>query len=167
MSVELKDYSFEVKAEINDATIAWLETWANSIASHAKDNCQLDGDAGVQLRKSYKALIDKVEGKAQIGTDLESGYWEEFGTGEHAVREPHRRGWWVYIEGGSGYEGETNYYHSKEDAEYMAAYIRYKYGKKAVATNGRDPNYTLEKAFKAKKSKAITDLEKRLKGLDN
>lgn len=162
MAVELKDYSFEVKAEINDTTIAWLYKWANSIASHAKDNCQLDGDAGVELRKSYRAEVDETNGKAQIGTPLESGYWEEYGTGEHAVSDPHRTGWWVYIEGGSGYDGETNHYHSKEDAEYMAAYIRYKYGKPAVATNGREPSYTLEKAFKAKKNKAIADMKKLL-----
>ena len=162
MSVELKDYSFEVKAEINDTTIAWLHKWANSIASHAKDNCQMDGDVGVQLRKSYRAEVDETNGKSQIGTALESGLWEEFGTGEHAVREPHRTGWWVYIEGGSGYEGETNHYRTKEEAEAMAAYIRREYGKPAVATDGRDPNYTLENAFKAKKPKAIDDMKKML-----
>jgi len=37
----------------------------------------------------------------------------------------------------------------------------------AYATNGRDPNYTLEKAFKSVKPKAIADLEKQLKGMNS
>lgn len=163
MSVELKDNSFEVKAELDETTIAWLYTWANEIASHARDNTKLDGDEGVQLRKSYRADVDEIKGEARVGSDLESAYWEEFGTGEHAIHGDGRKDWWVYIEGGSGYEGETNHYRTKEEAEAAAAYISRKYGKTAVATNGREPSYTLEKAFTANKSKAIADLERQLK----
>lgn len=165
MAVYLEDHSIEVKAELNDKTVAWLNDWANEIASHAKRNCALDGEVGDQLRKSYRAEVDNGAGEAKVGTQLEAGYWEEYGTGEHAVRDPHRSGWWVYIEGGSGYEGETNVYNSQEEAEAMAAYIRSEYDLPAVATNGRDPHYTLEKAFKTNKPKAIADLERILKEL--
>lgn len=164
MAVQFIDNSIEVKAEINEKTIGWLHSWANEIASHAKDNCAMTDDNG-QLRKSYRAEVDDGAGKAQVGSSLESALWEEYGTGEHAVRNPHRTGWWVYIEGGSGYDGPTNHYATKEEAEQMAAYIRRKYKKTAVVTNGRDPNYTLEKAFKANESKARADLERILKGL--
>lgn len=165
MSVEFKDFSIEVKAALNDITKGWLHTWANEIASKAKDNTQMDGEQGVQLRRSYRADVDEGAGSAKVGTPLESGYWEEYGTGEHAVKNPHRTGWWVYIEGGSGYKGETNYYSSKEEAEAAAAFIQRKYRKRAVATNGRDPNYTLEKAFTATKPRAVADLENKLKGM--
>lgn len=163
MPVELKDYSIEVKAELDETAIEWLHTWANEIASHAKDNTQLEGDEGVQLRKSYRADVDESKGEARAGSSLESAYWEEFGTGEQAVHGDGRKDWWVYIEGGSGYEGETNHYRTKEEAESAAAYIRRKYGKPAVATNGRPPSYTLEKAFTVNKPKAIADLERQLK----
>lgn len=164
MAVEFKDYSIEVKAALNDITKGWLHTWANEIASQAKDNCTMTDDNG-QLKGSYRADVNDSVGSAKIGTPLESGYWEEFGTGEHAVQSPHRSGWWVYIDGGSGYDGETNHYSTKEEAESAAAYIQRKYKKKAVATNGRDPNYTLEKAFTTKKPEAIADLKKQLGGL--
>lgn len=164
MAVEFKDYSIEVKAALNDITKGWLHAWANEIASHAKDNCVMKDDNG-DLKKSYRAIVDESAGSAKVGTPLESGYWEEFGTGEHAVQSPHRTGWWVYIDGGSGYDGETNHYSTKEEAEAAAAYIQRKYKKKAVATNGRDPNYTLEKAFTAKKPEAIADLGNKLKGM--
>lgn len=166
MSVEFQDYSFEVKAELNDITRGWLRKWAHEIASHARDNTQLDGEAGVQLRKSYRADVNEAEGVAHTGTPLESGYWEEFGTGEHAVHDDGRPGWWVYIEGGSGYDGPTNHYITQESAEAAAAFIREKYGKKAVATNGREPSYTLEKAFTVNKPKAIADLERLLRGMN-
>jgi hypothetical protein len=165
MAVEFVDNSIVVKTALNDKTKAWVIEWAKEIASTAKDNCALDGEEGNQLRASYRADVNGAGSEAKVGTPLESGYWEEFGTGEHAVSEPHRSGWWVYIEGGSGYEGETNYYKTKEEAESMAAYIRRKYDKPAVATNGRDPNYTLEKAFIVNKPKAIADLERKLKEL--
>ena len=165
MAVQFKDNSIEVKAEINEKTLGWLHAWAKEIASTAKDTCTMTDDHG-QLRKSYRAEVDDRAGKALIGSPLESAYWEEFGTGEHAVRDPHRTGWWVYIEGGSGYEGETNHYRTREEAEAVARHIRKKYGRKAVATNGRDPNYTLEKAFTKNKPKAVADLERILKGMD-
>lgn len=170
MSVKLQDNSIQVQAALNDTTIAWLYEWANEIASHAKDNVELDGEAGDELRKSYRADIDTKEGKATIGTSLEAGYWEEFGTGEHADTGKNggiqgRKGWWVYVKGGSGYDGETNVYATKEEAESAAAFIERKYGVTAVATNGRDPNYTLEKAFDANRKKAEADLQKKLKGM--
>lgn len=168
MSVKLEDYSIEVKAELNDITLAWLHKWGNEIASHAKRNCQTVDDKG-QLRKSYRADFDDGDGVAEIGSPLESAYWEEFGTGSHAdtSKSGHgsRHGWWIYTPGSKGPEDyESNYYATKEDAERMAAYIRKRYKKKAVVTNGRDPSYTLQKAFEKNKNPAEADLERKLRG---
>ena len=155
MAVQFTDNSIEVKAELNETTINWLYTWANEIASHAKDNVKMEGDEGVQLRKSYRAEVDEGAGEAQVGTDLESGYWEEFGTGEHAVNGDGRKGWWVWKE---GYEGNGGKVLSEQEAKAIAAS-----DPTIHATNGRPPAYTLEKAFTANKSKAIADLERQLK----
>ena len=157
MAVQFIDNSIEVKAELNQNTIGWLHTWANEIASTAKRECSLDGDEGVQLRKSYRAEVDEDAGEAQVGSDQESSYWEEYGTGEHAAHGDGRKGWWVYKD---GYKGNGGKVLTEQEAKAAAA------GDPTVhATNGRPPNYTLEKAFTKNKSKAIADLENRLKGM--
>lgn len=159
MAVEFQDFSFEVKAEINDTTIAWLYEWANEIASHAKDNCTTTDDNG-QLRRSYRAAVDEANGEAKIGSDLESAYWEEFGTGEHADTHKNggregRKGWWVYKDDYKGNGGDVL---TEAEAKAIAA------GDPTLhATNGRDPNYTLEKAFNANRNRAEEDLKKRLR----
>lgn len=169
MSVKLEDNSIKVKAELNDITIAWLHTWGNEAAAQAKRNCQTTDDHG-QLRKSYRAEFDDGDGVAEIGSPLESAYWEEFGTGSHADTGKNggregRPGWWVYTPGSQGPEGYvSNYYATKEEAESMAAYIRERYKKNAVVTNGRDPSYTLQKALEKIKNPAKADLESKLRG---
>jgi hypothetical protein len=164
MSVEFKDYSMQVKAALNDTTKAWLYEWANETASQARDNCTMTDDDG-QLKGSYRADVDTVAGEAKIGTHLESGYWEEYGTGEYAVHGDGRKGWWVYIDGGSGYKKETKHYTSRQEAEKAANFLRRVKKMDAVVTNGRKPAATLEKAFTKTKPKAEADLENRLKGL--
>lgn len=171
MSVEFEDYSVQVKAAINETTIGWLYTWANEIASQAKRNCKMDGEGEAkQLKGSYKPLIDEAKGEAVVGTELEAGFWEEFGTGEYAATAKNggkkgRKGWWVYIEGGSGYKGTTKHYSSQREAQAAAKRISEKHGVKAVATNGRQPAATLENAFRSVAPKAIKDLQDKLKGL--
>ena len=157
MAVQFIDNSIKVKAEINQTTIAWLYEWANEIASQAKDNVALDGEAGTQLSGSYRADVNAGAGEAKVGTPLESGYWEEFGTGEHAVNGDGRKGWWVYKD---GYEGGGGEILTEAEAKAMAAD-----DPSVHATNGRPAHYTLEKAFTKVKPKAIADLETKLKGL--
>lgn len=157
MSVEFKDFSFQVKAELNQITKAWLHETANEIAAQAKDNTQLDGEAGIELRKSYKADVNDGAGEAKVGTPLEAGYWEEYGTGEYAVHGDGRKGWWVYKE---GYKGNGGKQLTEASAKAIAAG-----DPKVHATKGRKPAATLEKAFTKTKSKAKAELEQRLKGL--
>lgn len=157
MAVEFKDYSIEVKAALNDITKGWLHTWANEIASKARDNTQMDGEQGVQLRRSYRADVDEGAGSAKVGTPLESGYWEEFGTGEYAAHGDGRKGWWVYKD---GYQGNGGKVLTEDEAKTIAAS-----DPSLHASNGRKPSYTLEKAFTETKPKAVTDLENKLKGM--
>lgn len=162
MPVEFQDFSFDVKAALDDTTLAWLHTWASEIASHAARNCMLDDSAGSQLKGSYKGIVNDGKGEARIGSPLEQAYWEEWGTGEHAAHKDGRKGWWVYVKGQASQGGGTTY-HSQKEAEAVAASMRAD-GLDAYATNGREPNYTLERAFDANRQKAIADLEDQLKG---
>ena len=163
---EFTDNTANVKAELDAAVVAWLYKWSAEIASHAKDNCKLDDDAGIQLRKSYDFAVDESKRVGFVGSPLESSFWEEFGTGHYADQSknggrPGRSDWWVYYRNNPNPRSDTPHYTSQAEAEAVAKRLRAQ-GKDAVATRGREPNYTLEKAFAAKKSKAIDDLKKRL-----
>lgn len=160
MAVEFKDNTIKVKAVLNDTTIAWLHEWASEITSQAQRNCRSGEDYSAQLRGSYGNKVNASKGEAQIGTPLEAGYWEEWGTGEYAAHGDGRKGWWVYIKGQAS-QGGGKTYHTKEEAEDAARFLRGK-GLDAHATNGRKPNYTLEKAFTTNKDKAIADLRDKL-----
>ena len=160
--VEFKDFSIDVKAVLNSTTIAWLHEVANEVTSQAKRNCVMEDDAGKQLKGSYRNEVDEGKGVAQVGTPLEAGYWEEWGTGEYAAHGDGRKGWWVYIKGQAS-QGGGKSYATKEEAEEAAASLRSAKKLDAVVTNGRRPNYTLEKSFESTKNPAISQLERMLK----
>lgn len=161
MAVKFDDFSFKVKAALDDTTIAWLHEASNEIKSQAQRDCKMDDDAGKQLKGSYANVVHEGQGQAQIGSPLEQAYWEEWGTGSHAAHGDGRKGWWVYVKGGSkGNGGKT--YSSQQEAQDVADSMKAS-GLDAYATNGREPNYTLERAFGKVKPKAIQNLENLLK----
>lgn len=167
MAIHFTDNSKKVSAAINRAIIAALDESASEVVSHAKRNCAMDGKMRTQLRGSYKYNLYETEMRAEVGSPLEAAYWEEFGTGEHAAHKDGRKGWWVYIEGGSGYEGATNSYATEQEAVDMAAWISTKYGVHAVATNGRYPQNTLYNAFAANEAKIRKHFETLLGGISD
>lgn len=165
MAVQFQDFSYQVKAKLNQASIQALREAGFEVAAHANRNVQLDGDAGQALRGSYRSVVDETAGQVQIGTSREEGYWEEFGTGSYADTSKNggkqgRKDWWVYNEG-EPYDGpESTHYATQADAESAAAYIHSTYGKNAVASNGRKPSYTLENAFIQTKPTVIAEFER-------
>ena len=80
-------------------------------------------------------------------------YWEEFGTGSHAAHGDGRKGWWVYVKNGETRSKASKTYYDREEAEAVAQSMQDE-NIDAYATDGRDPNYTLLKAFKGTKAKA-------------
>lgn len=168
MAVELQDFSYQVKAKLTAAAINGLREAGFEVAAHANRHVQLDGDAGQALRGSYMYVVDEVAGQVKIGTSREEGYWEEFGTGSHADTSKNggkkgRQDWWVYNEG-EPYDGpESTHYATEADAQSAAMYIRGRYGSNAIASNGRDPSYTLENAFIQTKPAVIAEFERLVK----
>jgi hypothetical protein len=165
--VKFKDFSMEVIAALDEATIAWLYEAANEVTSHAQRNCVMEDDAGKRLKGSYSNTVDESKGTATVGTPLEEGYWEEFGTGSHADTGKNggkqgRQGWWVYVKGQGPRAKASAEYRDKAEAEAVAESMRAD-GLDAYATNGREPNYTLEKAFEANKNPLISRLNQQLK----
>lgn len=155
---ELVDRSAELRAAVESARAAWLYEVAEEVASQARAGCSgdLKEDTGQELNASYRTLVRQQE--ALVGSSMEQALWEEYGTGEHAVRSPHRSGWWVYV------AGQPNQHRAKvlteQKAKQYAAAMRAE-GLDAYATNGRDPHYTLERAFNAVAPKARKALSQR------
>ena len=162
MSVKLEDYSINVKTSLNDIAKQWLHEASFEVQAHAQRNCQMDDEEGRRLRQSYKNIVDEDKGEAIVGSARESVYWEEFGTGSHAAHGDGRKGWWVYIKNGESRSKTSATYSSREEAEEAAEFLRKVKHLDAYATNGREPNYTLEKAFKGTESKAQRRLQQML-----
>lgn len=162
VGVEFKDFSMEVLAALDDTTIAFLHEAAAEVTSQAQRTCAMEDDVGKRLKGSYANTVDEGNGTATVGTPLEEGFWEEWGTGEYAAHGDGRKGWWVYIRGQAS-QGGGQSYKTREEAEEAAAFLRNVKGLDAVVTNGRQPNYTLERSFEAKQEWAKDRLADMLK----
>ena len=162
--VEFEDYTIKVKEEVNEALIAALYEAAGEMENMTIDNSRQGhkyGDKYATQLWTHKVNESKKE--ALVGSPEEASYWEEFGTGEHALHGNGRKGWWVYIEGqDSGRGGKS--YSSKEEADETVAFLRSK-GLKAYSTNGLEPNRPLHRAFQTGKGIVKKIFESKLKGL--
>lgn len=164
--VVFQDFSVKVKEAIEDALIAGLHEAGGELHARTVRNSRQGHKYGdIEARRLWKYIVVEGRMEAVVGSPYEAGFWEEFGTGEHAQNNDGRKGWWVYIEGGSGYEGKTNTYSTKEEAERMAAYIRSEYNLPAYATDGIEPNQPLQRAFKSSKNAVKAIMESKLKGM--
>ena len=172
---EFHDYSVQVKDAIKAACGSWLDEVSFEIESQIKRNISMEGwthSERTALRDSYDRVVDKENGKAQVGSTLEQAYWEEWGTGSHADTAKNggkqgRQDWWVYVSDRVKPEGEaeSTHYKSQERAEAVAQGMR-EDGLDAHASDGREPHYTMENAFIKTAPRAKRDLERRLKAID-
>ena len=93
MSVDFRDNRIQVKAALNEATIAGLYTAAGEIEARVKRNTRVDTG---QTKNSWQYEVDESAGEAIIGNPLENAIWEEFGTGEYALGGNGRKSGWSY-----------------------------------------------------------------------
>ena len=122
-SIVFKDNSVKVINRLEKAAIAFLYEAKTSIASQASKNCAVDtGD----LKKSFQtdSIVVEKEMTAYIGSSLEYAIYQEYGTGEYALKGNGRKGGWVYK--------------SKKDGKYRF-------------THGNKPRRMLYHAFETKK----------------
>lgn len=161
MATRFEDYRINVKTALNDISKQWLHEASFEVQAHAQRNCKMDDEEGRRLRQSYKNVVDEDKGEAIVGSPRESVYWEEFGTGSHAANGDGRKGWWVYVKNGETRSKTSAVYSTREEAEAVAESMQNE-NIDAYATNGREPNYTLETAFKQTKAKAERRLEQML-----
>lgn len=134
MSVKFEDYRIEVQNAINDKIIAKLEECSGEFEKQTKRNSRVKTG---KTKGSFQHKVIDAELTAYIGSNEENAIWEEFGTGEYALKGDGRKGGWFYEdEKGNGH---------------------FTYGKK--------PSRAFWHAYTSLKSKIINYLQNSLKGL--
>ena len=145
MSLQFEDNSAEVKRRLSESLIRFLYEAGGELASQIQQNSRVDTG---QTKGSYKYKVNESDLTAIVGSNLENAIWEEFGTGEYALKGNGRKGaWYVPVDTYTGSKKPT--YNGKVVIVYG------KNGKKFYKTNGKTPNRPLDNAFKSLKTKLI------------
>jgi hypothetical protein len=165
MGVEFLDFSVKVTEAVEAALIAGLHEAAGELEARTKRNSRQGHTYGdIQATALWKHKVDEAGMEAAVGSPYEAGFWEELGTGEHALNKDGRKGWWVYVAGqDSGSGGKS--YPTKEEAEKAATFLRKVKKLEAYATDGMDPNRPLHRAFASAKPVVQAIFEDKMKGL--
>ena len=132
-NVQFQDNSARVMAALDDACIAYLHEAAGELESQTKRNTKVSSG---QLKNSWTYKVNESKGEAAIGSPLENAIWEEFGTGEYALKGNGRKGGWFYQ------DDKGKWHH----------------------TYGKTPHRALNNAFTTLKSALIRRAEEVLKG---
>lgn len=127
MSIEFEDYRVQVKEALEEAGIKFLHEAAGELQSRTARNSRVRTG---QTKGSYEYKVNESDLSATIGSNFENAIWEEFGTGEYALKGDGRKGGWVYQDA----KGEYHY------------------------TKGKTPNRPLHNAFTSLKSKLVKRL---------
>lgn len=163
--VEFIDFSAEVTEAVESALIAGLHEAAGEMEARTIRNSRQSHTYGdIRATALWDHKVDEGKKEAYVGSQHEAAYWEEFGTGEHALHGDGRKGWWVYVEGQDSGEGGKSY-STKEEAEEAAEFLRKVKGLDAYATDGIEPNRPLHRAFQSGASVVQAIMEDKLKGL--
>ena len=148
-NVEFTDNRIKVEAAIDDAIVAFLYESAGEIESQTKD-AQTRTDTG-QTKGAWTHHVDEDKGEAVIGNPLENAIWEEYGTGEYALKKNGRKGgWWAPV-GPDGMSLKQASKFSKVKKDKAGNIV-------AVFTYGKKPLRPLQKAFDKTKGKIIRRL---------
>ncbi len=155
----LRDNSPAVKSALKSAVKAFLNEAGGEIKSQTMHNSRVDVG---QTKNSYEYRIEEnsTEQTVYIGSDLMNAVYEEFGTGEFALKDNGKKGgWWIPVGNGE------NQISLKSVKRYKWVKYRYENGavssslrqtKKrgalvAVYTYGKKPNQPMQRAYDEKK----------------
>lgn len=132
--VEFKDYTLKVIDAMNDKVNAVLEECAGELESQTKRNSRVDTG---KTKNSFQHRVVDSEHVAYIGSNDENAIWEEFGTGEFALKGNGRKGGWNYK------DAEGNWHH----------------------TMGKKPSRAFWNAYNSLKNMIIKRIQNSFKGL--
>ena len=132
MSLQFEDNRVQVKAAMDSAISAFLHEAGGEIQARTVRNSRTDTG---QTKGSYEYKVNESDLTAIVGSNLENAIWEEFGTGEYALKGNGRKGGWVYK------DAKGKYHH----------------------TYGKSPNRPMHHAFTASKTALKRRLEEIIK----
>lgn len=132
--VEFQDFTIQVQGAIDDRINAVLEECAGEIESQTKRNSRVDTS---KTKNSFQHHVDTGSHTAYIGSSYENAIWEEFGTGEYALKGNGRKGGWRYKDA----KGKWHY------------------------TTGKKPSRAFWNAYNSLKNAIIKRIQDSLKGL--
>jgi hypothetical protein len=166
--IYLEDNTIKVINNVENAIEAALLECAAELVSETVENTRAKSG---QLKNSWSASVDKTKDgyEAIVGSPLENAIWEEFGTGEHAIKADGskgngRKGYWVYVDDGDNPAASsmTSKSYTLKEAKKVVAIMREK-GLNAYYTNGKKPSRAFYRAIVKTKPKIVKRLQKALK----
>lgn len=148
--VEFEDYSAQVKAKLNEKSIAFLHEVGGEIRSQAQRNSRRRTS---QTAGSFQYQVDESNLSVHIGSDYWNAVFEEFGTGEFAIKGDGRKGYWIFVDThGQPQAPKGGKTYTLEEAKRIVAMLRSK-GLDAYYTKGKKPSRALFNAFESMKGK--------------
>lgn len=135
MAVQFVDNRVQVKDALDEAAIAYLYEASGELEAQVKRNSRV-GKTG-QTKNAWTYVVDEGKLEATVGNPLENAIWEEFGTGEFALKGDGRKGGWYYQD-----ETDGTWHH----------------------TYGKTPHRAFQSAFNSLKNALIRRAEEVLKG---
>ena len=133
-NIKFENYSIECKNAINDRINIALEECAGELESQVKRNSRVDTG---KTKNSFRHHLDKSQHIAYIGSPDQNAVWEEYGTGEYALKGNGRKGGWSYQ------DAEGKWHH----------------------TNGKTPSRAFWNAYTSLKNAIINRIQNSLRGL--
>ena len=162
--VEFEDYTVKVKGDIESGIVGVLHEVAGELVAQTKRNCEVNEDSG-KTKNSFDYHVDENSHTAFIGSSYENAIWEEFGTGEYALKGNGRPGYWVFVKGsGDGHKTSNGgKIYDLEGAKQAVAFLRSQ-GLEAYYTKGKRARRPFFNAYTAMKSKIIKRIQSKLGG---
>lgn len=129
------DHTEEVKGQLVGLVESTLEEVAGELESQVKRNTRVDTG---QTKNSWQHKVSSKEDeyRVDVGSPLKNAIWEEFGTGDYALKGNGRKGGWFYVD-------------EKGDGHF---------------THGKRPSRAFHNAYTSLKNKLIRHIQNKLKG---
>ena len=102
--VRFEDFTGEVSDLIKSTVLNWLEEASSELESQVATRTRRGSG---ETASKWTHLVDEENFTAYVGNPLENAIWEEFGTGEFALKGDGRRGGWIYYD-----EKKNKYFHT-------------------------------------------------------
>lgn len=138
--VRFEDFSDNVSEAIKNVVLNWLEEASSELESQT-----ITRSRSREVAERWSHVVNKDKFTAYVGNPMEHAIWEEFGTGEYALKGNGRKGYWVYVKDSNNNTRSTKQY-TLDEAKQVMAYLRSK-GLEAFYTCGQEPVRALHYAF--------------------